>query len=126
MILHTVLSPVRIEDRPEASFMEWIVGIVVAVVIAAALGWRWGGSGVRKGTRKRIPSKEDLEVEIRRIEGETEEAAKRGDEAAVEELTLQLRVRRHWLNKLQDGRWKEYYRARGEKHLDEWGKSGAK
>jgi hypothetical protein len=107
---------------PKESAVKWIIGIVVA--IGAAVIWR-GLSGSGRG-RRRIPTGDELEVEIRRLEGELEQAESRGDKAAVDELTLQLRVQRHWLNKVSDPSWKDYYEQTGEKRLDEWGKTGAK
>lgn len=73
-----------------------------------------------------MPEPAEIEARIVRLEGELSEAKERGDTEAVDEIVLQIRIEQHWLRKVTDDRWREFYEIAGKKTLDEWGKTGAK
>ena len=74
----------------------------------------------------KLPDRGELEADVERLEEALRAATGRGDEEAVDELTLQIRVKQHWLRKCRDDHWKDYYRDTKRKELDGWGKTGAR
>jgi len=106
--------------------MPWILAGAALVLVAA--GVLWSRSRRTAGARRCVPSLAELESERERLVAEREAAKERGDREVVEELTLQIRTREHWINKAKrkDDGWREYYEKTSGKLLDEWGKTGSK
>ena len=116
----------------------WLYAVLTVLAIAAvfvvlrmrSVASRSGAqsSAFRSRLRHSAPTIEELTAERDTLIAERDAAEARGDKSEVEELTLQIRTKEHWIQKAKRGedRWREYYEKTSGKILDEWGKTGSK
>lgn len=103
----------------------WMLYVLGAVVVLAVFVVLRGLIRPRPRVKEIAPP-DVLQQELTRLYAEREQAEASEDEAAVTELTLQIRTREHWLRKSEgyDDSWRAYYEKSSGNLLDEWGKQG--